>query len=88
MRKLFILFTFISLTYVGLSAQTKITGNGVVATKQITTSNYDKISLYNALDVEIVNGAEGKITISGDENILSYVEISVKENELIISKRE
>jgi Putative auto-transporter adhesin, head GIN domain len=67
------------------SKEDKINGNGKVITKNINTSDYDKVLVSGFYDVDLVSGKEGKIEISGEENLLQYVKIEVEDNALKIS---
>ena len=62
----------------------KIKGNGNVTTITRTTSDYDGISCAGSFDYILVAGAEGKITIEGEENLLKYVVTEVKDNKLVV----
>lgn len=75
---------FIALSIFANAQSQKIKGNGNVTTKEITTSDYDKISVSGFFDVELVSGSEGKITLKGEENLLEFVNIDVKDNTLCI----
>lgn len=62
----------------------KVKGNGNVVTIERTTSNYDAISVAGWFDVELVDGREGKLTLTGEENLLEYIETEVKNGKLVI----
>ncbi|MEZ4779303.1 MAG: head GIN domain-containing protein [Flavobacteriaceae bacterium] len=62
----------------------KVVGDGNVTTKTITTGSYDEIKLVGSMDVHLVSGNEGNITVTTDDNLHEYVVIEVKGNELII----
>lgn len=61
-----------------------IKGNGNVTTVNRTTSDYDGIRCAGSLDFKLVEGTEGKITISGESNLLEYVVTEVKNGSLIV----
>ena len=68
-----------------LSAQTfnkKIKGNGNVITENRNLTDYDKISVAGAFDVNLVKGKEGAISIEAEENLMEYIE-TVVENGLL-----
>lgn len=67
---------------------TIISGNGNVITKNIETENYDAIQVEGSMDVELVNGTEGNIEITAEENIIDYIVITVKDNTLIIDTKD
>ncbi|WET02627.1 head GIN domain-containing protein [Flavobacterium sp. YJ01] len=67
-----------------VTAQQKINGNGKVVSETRTTSAYDAIKISGFFDVDLVAGKEGKITISGEQNIISAIVVEVVENTLKI----
>jgi len=75
---------------IGLTAkaQGKINGNGHVVTQTRTTSEYDAIKISGFFDVDLVAGKEGKITIKGEENILSAIIVEVADNALKIHAKK
>lgn len=85
MKKLAIA-TLALLVFNSCSAQwgNKIKGNGITKTIERSTSDYDAISVSGWFDVDIVDGNEGNITITGEENLLQYIITEVKDNKLII----
>lgn len=64
--------------------QNKIKGNGKVVTETRNTGDYDAIKVGGPFDVNLVSGNEGKITIKGEENLLSSIKIEVEDNALKI----
>lgn len=64
--------------------QNKVVGNGNVTTKTVSTANYDEIKLVGSMDVHLVSGNEGTISVTTDDNLHEYVKIEVKGTELII----
>jgi len=82
-KSIALLFGALIITTVAV-AQDKIKGNGNVTTKNISTSDYDKVIVSGFYDVDLVEGTEGKITIKGEENLLEFVAIEVKDNILRI----
>ena len=70
------------------NAQVKINGNGKVVSQTRTTSGYDAIKISGFFDVALVAGKEGKITIKGEENILSSIIIEVADNALKIHAKK
>ncbi|KQC33514.1 hypothetical protein AAU57_09445 [Nonlabens sp. YIK11] len=62
----------------------KVTGNGDVITKNFKTSGYDEISMAGSMDVELVSGTEGTITVEAESNLMEYLEIEVKGDRLTI----
>jgi len=62
----------------------KISGNGNVVSQTRTTADYDAVTVAGSFDVELVSGKEGKITIKGEDNLLTAVKVEVVENVLKI----
>ncbi|MDQ8015265.1 MAG: head GIN domain-containing protein [Flavobacterium nitrogenifigens] len=79
-----ILLTVLSLFLITVNsnAQTKISGNGNITTETRTTGDYDGIRISGFFDVDLVAGKEGKITLKGEENLLSKIKVEVEGNEL------
>ena len=69
------------------NAQKRIKGNGNVVTIERTTNDYDGISVGGFYHVELVDGNEGKITLTGEDNILDYIETEVKGGILVIKAK-
>lgn len=66
------------------NAQQKINGDGNVVTQTRTTSEYDAIKISGFFDVDLVAGKEGKITITGEQNIIASIIVEVEQNALKI----
>ncbi|PHS64141.1 MAG: DUF2807 domain-containing protein [Flavobacterium sp.] len=60
----------------GFAQFKKVKGNGNITTKTITTEDYSEIEVVGFMDVTLVTGTEGTITVSTDSNIHEYVEIT------------
>lgn len=78
---LFILLPFYSQNWWNKNS---VKGNGVVKTETRTTSDYDKISVSGSFTVTLTSGKEGKISLTGEENILDYVITEVEGTNLKI----
>jgi len=63
-------------------AQNKLQGNGKVVSETRTTGDYDGIKISGFFDINLVSGKEGKITIKGEENLLSAIKVEVEDNSL------
>lgn len=72
------------ITATGHAQWSKIKGNGKIVTEKRTTAGYDEISVSGFFDVVLVSGKEGGITIKGEENLLPYIKVEVKDNILKI----
>ncbi|MEM6686753.1 MAG: head GIN domain-containing protein [Bacteroidota bacterium] len=66
----------------------KIKGNGNVTTITRTTSDYDVVSVAGFFDVELVAGTEGKITLTGESNLLEHIQTEVKGDVLKIKAKK
>ncbi|MEZ4857773.1 MAG: head GIN domain-containing protein [Flavobacteriaceae bacterium] len=62
----------------------KVEGNGDITTKTITTETYDEIKAIGSIDVHLMSGTEGNISVTTDANLQEYVEIEVSGNTLKI----
>lgn len=70
------------------SAQKRIKGNGNVVTIERNTSDYDGLRVSGFYEVELVDGPEGKITLTGEDNILEYIETEVRGGTLTIKSKD
>jgi hypothetical protein len=71
-------------TSIGNAQWKKIKGNGKIVTEKRTTSEYGGINVSGFFDVLLVSGKEGAISIKGEENLLPYIKVDVKDNVLHI----
>lgn len=62
----------------------RVSGNGNVTTKTVSTSDYDGVKLVGSMDIHFVKGTEGNITVSAEENLHEYIIIEVKGDNLIV----
>jgi len=51
-------------------------GNGKITTETIQVADYDAINVVGSMNVNLVSGTEGTITVTTDENLHEYVEIT------------
>jgi hypothetical protein len=84
-KSITILFIALSFAIAQAQSSEKIKGNGNISTKEIATSDYDKVAVTGFFDVELVSGNEGKISIKGEENLLEHIRIDVNDNTLTIA---
>ncbi len=66
----------------------KVKGNGNVTTKTVSTDDYDNIHVTGSMDVTLISGTEGSITVTTDENIHEHLEIVTNGNTLTISVKK
>jgi hypothetical protein len=76
------------LSYSANAQMEKIKGNGKVVTETRTTSDYDAIKATGSYDIDLVAGKEGKITITGEQNILAAIIVEVQDNVLKIHNKK
>lgn len=89
MRKTATLILFIlAATVISAQRGKKIKGDGNVVTIERNTGDYDALRVGGFYEVELVEGDEGKITLSGEENILEYIETEVRGGTLTIKSRD
>ena len=67
------------------SSDKSIKGNGNVVTENRKTSDYDAVSLVGFMDVALVKGSEGNLTIEAESNLQEYITTEVKNGTLRIS---
>lgn len=80
---LLLVLLFISISFA--QKNKKVKGNGVFKTVAKNTSEYSEVSVAGSFYVELISGNEGIINISGDENIIDLLDISVKNGKLNVS---
>jgi hypothetical protein len=56
----------------------RIKGNGKMITVKRNTASYDAIKVSGFLDVDLIAGKEGNISIHGEENIVPFIKIEVE----------
>jgi len=85
MKKLITLVTVLTVSIVSAQwGQEKIKGNGNFTTKEITTSEYESVSVAGSFHVTLVKGNEGKISIKAEENIIAHIIVETKNGDLQI----
>lgn len=86
-----ILFTLLILPFQQATAQwgnNKVVGNGNITTQNINTGSYDEIKAVGSMDIHLMNGSEGKITVTTDENLHEYLEIEENNGVLTIKTKQ
>lgn len=66
----------------------KIKGNGNTVTIERSVGDYDKVALAGWYDVELVDGKEGELTLTGESNLLEYIKTEVKDGKLTIKTKK
>jgi len=65
-----------------------IKGNGKATTEIRAFDPYDVISVHGSMDVSLVEGSEGSITLKAEENILEYIEVTNNNGKLRIKTKD
>lgn len=66
----------------------KIKGDGNLTTENRKVADYDQISVNGNIDVVLVDGKEGNITLEGEKNILDNIELICKNKKLTIKSKD
>ena len=66
----------------------KVKGNGEINTETRTVSDYKKIGINGNFEVKLLKDQLGKITIKADENLMEYIIIEVKNENLNIKTKK
>jgi len=77
-------FMLTSVTQAQWWGNDKVKGDGNMTTETRTTGDYDGIKCAGSMDYILVAGAEGKIKIEGEENLLKHIITEVKNGNLIV----
>lgn len=83
-KSLLTLLLLLTFTISNAQFNKKIKGEGNVITKNISVSEYDAVSSAGIFKVTLVEGAEGNITLSAEENFFEYIDIYTENNKLKI----
>ncbi|MCK8520550.1 DUF2807 domain-containing protein [Aquimarina sp. D1M17] len=62
----------------------KVNGNGNMTTKERNVSDYDEIKVKGSLDVSLISGTEGKLSLEGESNLLDHIVTEVEGDALKI----
>ena len=62
----------------------RIKGNGNITTIKKSVGDYESLDMAGFFDVKLIEGKEGNITITGEENLLEYRVAEVKDGKLIL----
>ncbi|WP_179006651.1 head GIN domain-containing protein [Winogradskyella forsetii] len=66
----------------------KIKGDNNITTTSRTTSSYEGIKAAGPMDFKLVKGNEGQISIKGDANLMEYIIVGTKGNQLIVKVKD
>lgn len=85
---------FLTLAVIALSIQTadaqwwsnkKVNGNGNMVSETRNTGPYDQVSLEGNMDVELIAGKEGRLTVEAESNLMEHILTEVSGGKLKIS---
>ncbi|MDC7997770.1 head GIN domain-containing protein [Gilvibacter sediminis] len=62
----------------------KVKGNGNVTTETVSTGDYDVVAAVGPMDVYLVSGTEGTISVEADSNFHEYIEIETNGDQLVV----
>ncbi|NNT72269.1 DUF2807 domain-containing protein [Flavobacterium sp. IMCC34852] len=95
MTKFVVLFSkIIAATLVALSLSScnhninfgnSVTGSGKVITEKRNTGNFDKVSVANGLDCEVILSDQLEVAVEADDNVIKGIKTEVKNGTLFIS---
>ena len=91
MKSIKLLLTLLIVFFIGYtSAQLNrtIKSNGKETTETRSIGPYDIISVHGNMDITLVVGSEGNITLKGEENILEYIEVTNTNGNLRIKTKD
>ncbi|MEO0570134.1 MAG: head GIN domain-containing protein [Bacteroidota bacterium] len=66
----------------------RVKGNGNTMTIERSVGTYDRVALAGWFDVELVDGNEGELTLTGESNLLEYIKTEVKDGKLTIKQKK
>lgn len=87
-KTLFLFFVLYSCVSYGQWPWEKIDGNGHIIKETRKVSGYTGVSSSGSWDVMIAYGESDAIQVEGDENLLPYIETTVKDGQLEIRSRK
>lgn len=89
MKKLFFSLVLLAFTVQTANAQwwsnTRVKGNGDFTSETRNVSQYDQVALEGSMDVELVAGTEGELTVNAERNLMDHILTEVSGNRLKIS---
>ena len=90
MKKLILLFSLSLLLPNLANAQwwnpsKKVSGNGELTTQKRTVGEFDEVAVTGMMDVQLIEGKEGSLTIEAESNLMEYLETEVENGRLKIS---
>jgi hypothetical protein len=65
----------------------RVVGNGVIRTEERPVSNFKNVEVSGSIDVYVSQGDIKPVRIEGDENLLSYIEVSQEGDKIYVRDR-
>ena len=62
----------------------KVKGDGNITTSTRTTGSYKGLKTAGPMDIKLVEGTEGNITVKADANLMEYIVTEIKDNNLVV----
>ena len=88
MKKILTLALAICIVGITNAQWKRVKGNGNTVTIDRSVGEYDKVALAGWFDVELVDGSEGQLTLTGESNLLEYIKTEVKDGKLTIKQKK
>jgi hypothetical protein len=66
----------------------RVRGNGNIRTESRNVSSFNRVNVHGNIKVYVSQGSEQPVRIEGDENLLPYVEIVERGNEITVRSKE
>ncbi|XLS30256.1 head GIN domain-containing protein [Flavobacteriaceae bacterium M23B6Z8] len=83
-----LLIVLVALAFSGLNTKNDTAKNSEIVKIQRQVANYESVEFSGWFDVEIVNGQEGTLILSGDENVLKSIVTKVKKGTLYLGVKK
>ena len=83
-----IVSTFLSFSATHAQWKSSIKGYGNVITQNRDVESFTSIVLHTNVDISLIKGKDGALTLKGEKNILEHLELTVKNNVLNIRTKK
>jgi hypothetical protein len=90
MKRLFILSVITIITFSSCRFITgeRISGNGNIQSQNRTAGNFTNIDVSGAIEIYVKQDSASSVRIETDENLLGYIEVFVRGNDLVIKPKK
>lgn len=89
MKRIIIAISALVISVVFCSCGEKIQGNGNVITQEKSISKrFNSLRCDGPFDVDIIPSDEYRVYVTAESNVINYIDVHVKDEKLIIKKRE